>query len=768
MEKKTILLLISVLLCINLVYAQSEDDYFSLKWKAPSKGSVVYVDITDLEDDGIKEIVVGSSEQTIIGASGWVDVLDMEGNSKWRVPYALPGAVAEVFVDDLEGDGEKEIIAAVFSRIHVIAADGQRKWERTPRYGYNIKSLYVDDINNNGEKEIIVGAGSGSVHNELYVINAQGETLWSSRVSGEIHAIASGDLDGDGLKEVLIGCYGRGSTYNRQAAMHVFNSTGEERFNYGTERGVASILVDDIDSDGVREILVGSYQELYILDNGGKDLWQYTTNGLIREIISEDVDNDTVKEIVLGSNNVYSLDEDGSLEWENAVGPEVYDMKAVDLNNDGSKEIIVGSDSGYVLESDGEALWDYPTGNIVKSVCVGDLGNDGYLELALGSADKNVYLFQSETYAKREEAYSNHRIAENNYNKKNFELAREYALKAKGLYSEIEDDKGVRDVETLISKIGSDSERLGQEKTQADAYYNTSVSSYLDGDYINASSYAQKAKYKYSYLKEYEAVDKCNELINNSARFLEIDAQEYLQNSSDIYDTRDYELALEYARKARTNLEWIDKVEDIQDVDELLARIYYGLAEKHNSARDFKNASTFIQKSLYTYRCLENETPSAEIGCNPDNAPMGDITALSERMSGETYEDSRFREELLKIRSLVDNINREDTGNPVDRISDLLGSNALYILVGALVLIVLALLAGSLYLMSKRQIRPKEATGLRRLEKKKLRGDSEEKFEKKKIDEYITRSIDKIKKDRFKGDGLPIKKTMRDAFMEEL
>ncbi len=763
MEKRTILLFISVILCITLVYAES-DDYFGLNWKFSAEGGVVFVDIEDLENDGTQEIIIGSREFMFSGGAGWVNILEKDNNC--RSQYPLPGPLTAMAVADLEGDGEIEIIASVFSRIHVLDKDGKKKWDMSPRYGYNIREIYVDDLDGDGIKEILVGAGpkTSRSRDEIFVISSIGKILWSVHVGGEIHAIASEDLDGDGIKEVLIGCYGRGGTYNRQAVMHVFNSTGKERFKYGTERGVASILVDDIDSDGVKEILVGTYQDLCVLDNEGKDLWQYTTNGLIREILLEDINNDTEKEIILGSNDVYVLESDGDLKWKNSVGPEVYDMTIMDLNKDGLKEIIVGSDSGYVLDSSGETLWEYSTGKIVKAVSVGDLENDGYLELALGSADKNLYLFQSETYAKEEEANSNYKIAEKHYNKKEFDTAMGYVLRAKELYSELENDKGIRDTETLISKIESDSKRLGQEETQADIYYNKSVNSYLAGDYINASKNAQKAKYKYSYLKKYDAVEDCNELINNSNKFLEIEAKEYLQNISDNYDKGDYELALKYAEKSRAGYAWLKDEENTLKVDEFLAKIYYRLTEKHSRVKDFENASIFVQKSLHTYLCLDGKSTSIGIGCDSDNAKIKDIGVLAENISGEKYGDSKYREELLGINSLIERISKEDTGNPLDRISDAIGSNFVYILIVILVLIVISLFIGSLYLMARRQGKSKESKGLMNLEK----GEKKKMVEKKEIDEHMTEPIDKIKKDKLKGEGLPLKETMREALLDEI
>lgn len=754
MENRISLFLICLILCVNLVYAQS-NDYFSLGWTFSSRGGVNFVDIADLGNDSSKEIIVGSSEQTIVGASGWIDALDREGKGKWQ--YFLPGFVSKVFVDDLDGDGKQEVIASVFSRIHLVDSNGQKIWSGSPRNMYTVKSFYADDINKDGKKELIVGAGSGSTHNEVYVMDSSGEILWSSRVSGEVYAITSSDLDGDGALEILVGCYGRGGIDGREAAVHVFNNTGGEILNYATEGGVASLLVDDIDSDGKAEILVGSYAELIVLDNKGGDLWRYATGGVIQDIISEDIDGDGKREIVLGSNDVYALKADGSLKWSNKVGSEVYDLAVIDLNKDGLKEVIVGSDMAYVLDSEGKTMWEYKTGNIVKSISVDDLENDGYLELAIGSADKNTYLFKSDTYAMGGEANKNYEMAESSYNKKDYDNAMNYAKKAKELYLTVKDNKGISDTETLIARIKGDSERTGQEESQADAFYNMSRDLYLAGDYINASKYAQKAKYKYNYLKNYDLVGKCDDLINNSDKFLGIESGKYLRNSSDSLDNGDYELAVEYAWRARSGYDYLKDKEGTLVVDELLAKAYYKLAELRASVRDFENASIFAQKSLHIYRCMENESLLSGVGCSSENLNIREVGVVMEEVSGAGYENSKYQQELLGITSLLGRISKEDTGNPADQISNMVGSNFIYVIVVALTILVIALAVGSLYMMMKWQDKSKGPEGLIGLEGRR----GKRRPERIRVDEYVERSIDKVKKDRLKGEGLPIGKTIQ-------
>ncbi|HIE33756.1 MAG TPA: hypothetical protein EYP86_01280, partial [Candidatus Altiarchaeales archaeon] len=527
---------LSILTCIlmvGLTSAESED-IFNLKFDYKMSGGITNVFLSDLSDSEGKEIIVGSSQQTLVGGAGWVSVLDKDGKQIWQ--YSLPGSILCMDVADLDFDGKDSIIACVFSSVHVIEPD-RSNWDISTRYSYRIGAIHVNDIDDDNFREIIVGSGSGSMNNELFIINKNKKFSWRKRINGQANAIYSADINNDNQREIMVGTVGRQRLLDYSATVTVYNSTGNKLFSYSTENGVTYITSTDINEDGKEEILIGCKDFLYVIDDNGTELWKYVTAGTIRKILVEDIDNNGKLEIILGSNDVYVLDTNGELIWKNNVGAEVYDLQTVDIDKDGLKELLIGSETAYLLDSNGDTIWNYKTENIVKSVVAGDIESDGYIDIVLGTGGGNIYVFQSETYTKKQTATEYYNTAKDLYNKKQLENATEYAERAKEIYTELDDDEGIRNVENLIEQIGRYDLQINQLRLEADSYYNKSFNAYISSDYVNASSYANKAKYKYISLKDYEKIEKCNEIINNSEYFLRIESDIYLKNATDLYNS---------------------------------------------------------------------------------------------------------------------------------------------------------------------------------------------------------------------------------------
>jgi len=108
----------------------------------------------DLNNDGRDEVVAGSN-------SGTVYVLD----STVKVITSKPTSGSVCAINDLDGDGQKEIVIADGATVRVVNRNLAQLWSRT--VGTNIGPVVVSDLDRNGRNEIILGA------DKLYVFEAQ-------------------------------------------------------------------------------------------------------------------------------------------------------------------------------------------------------------------------------------------------------------------------------------------------------------------------------------------------------------------------------------------------------------------------------------------------------------------------------------------------------------------------------------------------------------------------------------------------------------------
>ena len=175
--------------------------------------------VADLDGDGRPE-VIGSAYSIVAldGATG--DLLwrvksghdrdDSDGAD--NVGRTWPGIV----VADVDNDGELEIVTAHGGgRVSVYNADGyfdNGGWPWKNPSGRELRSLAVADLDGDGDLEIIVGRAELNRTN-VWVLEHTGKVRkgWPRLGSGEESAaglyndnIGVGDLDGDGLPEVIV------------------------------------------------------------------------------------------------------------------------------------------------------------------------------------------------------------------------------------------------------------------------------------------------------------------------------------------------------------------------------------------------------------------------------------------------------------------------------------------------------------------------------------------------------------------------------------
>ncbi len=285
--------------------------------------------------------------------------------------------------------------------------------------------IAVSDINADGKDELLVG----NQDSRLYCFDAFGNVLWMYGTKAAIQGTpACADVDHDGRQEVFVG--------DMLGRMWGFDYLGQPLVKWGWPRqtvttgGLSGIFsspaVGDINGDGLDEIVVGTYgQRVYAWTYNGQELpgWPFNNEDTIWSSPAlADIDYDGLKEVVIGADStggpnwpyppgglLYVLEEDASV----APGfpkytPEVtWSSPAVgDIDGDGRYEIVVGtghyytatgkltfeSQRVYAYKHDGSTVPGWPAvvaGSTFSSPAVGDVDGDGTSEIVVGSVMVN-------------------------------------------------------------------------------------------------------------------------------------------------------------------------------------------------------------------------------------------------------------------------------------------------------------------------------------------------------------------------------------------
>ena len=148
-------------------------------------------------------------------------VMNLAGQTSW---YASP------VVADLDGDGEKELIAAYYS-VYVFGSDGTLLDRADEGSGRVYAPHVVVDLEGDGIVEIVCGNS-----HEVYVYEWRNGRLvvkagWPADTttageSPEVRGLAAADLDGDGLIEIVATTTQTQSTADGGAQVFVFASNG--------------------------------------------------------------------------------------------------------------------------------------------------------------------------------------------------------------------------------------------------------------------------------------------------------------------------------------------------------------------------------------------------------------------------------------------------------------------------------------------------------------------------------------------------------------
>ena len=232
----------------------------------------------DLNGDGRADLVVAEFGYDR-GRLLW---LENKGNNHFRDQelYAVPGA-SHVPLVDLNGDGKLDIVALVSQEDEEVLAfenlgDGEfrrRVLHNSSNFDLGSSGLFVTDLNQDGQPDLLLTAGDNlevtypapQPWHGCYLLENKGAWKFGSRriatVPG-VYAAGVGDLDGDGVPEIVLGNMFNNWHHKSAASVVCLKNDGQNNFQTwqiaNAPTHLATVAVGDLNRDGRADIVAGS------------------------------------------------------------------------------------------------------------------------------------------------------------------------------------------------------------------------------------------------------------------------------------------------------------------------------------------------------------------------------------------------------------------------------------------------------------------------------------------------------------------------------
>jgi hypothetical protein len=321
----------------------------------------------DVDGDGDLDLLIGNSgedntsEQNELWLNSGAGIFS---DATWRLPV-LSDATWDVALADVDGDGDLDaLIANLYPGNRLLFNDGSGSFTEAvfgvPLSGLDqTHALALGDVDGDGDLDVVLGTLG---QDRLYLNDGSG---FFSDASGQLpmdveeaQAIALRDMDADGDLDILVGNYSQDRLYLNNGAGVFSDATASQLPARG---GTVALAMGDCDLDGDLDVVFGSQL------NGGTYLALNDGNGSLSDIPSQlpvsatgvcyalaigDVNGDLLPDALIGTSGV---------------------AKSILLQNQGGGSFVDAS-------SQLPAHTDYN-----QSVALGDVDGDGDLDALIGN-----------------------------------------------------------------------------------------------------------------------------------------------------------------------------------------------------------------------------------------------------------------------------------------------------------------------------------------------------------------------------------------------
>jgi hypothetical protein len=404
--------------------------------------------VADLDNDGKQEIVLLIRKHpfklslAILNGAGNIMIQKEMSDYLYRV---IPPVIA-----DIEGDGKLEIILkeSIPGDINVIVLDNKGEitagwpFHRVENVGSTVECYHiVGNFDDDRDLEIVVPVwyydGNDNWFTFIKIYNRDGTILpgWGNfSIPDLIYTPVSVDINQDGYDEIICNDF---SGY-----MHILNRNGQVLFNKNYDKTYGTPAVGDLNNDGILEIVFTTYgggDSLMAVDMAGNELFKVELFSPTRfSPVIGDIDGDRFPDVVVASLwDVNAVNYRGEMiagfpleitKSDRAPSPTI-----TDLDNDGKIEIVASTDSMDSLEDPIIYVWDLDTPydplNMPWPMYQHDVGHSGrYVERSHILPPSDITLLrQINRSLFRKEAYHTFTWAANPRNRKQYDIA-EYRI----------------------------------------------------------------------------------------------------------------------------------------------------------------------------------------------------------------------------------------------------------------------------------------------------------------------------------------------------
>lgn len=234
-------------------------------WENNTGGPVFSVNgVEDFTGDGIPDVVGGASNSSetvgkVYGINGF------NGSTEWTHNTSGSSVWALMQVDDVNGDGKKDVAAGDFSGNVMIlnSVTGNQISQTNIGNVLVLRFEHMDDVNNDGHPDILV-ANSGT-----HAVMVNGFTcaqIWSKTLADKSWTVGNiGDINQDGVNDAIVG-----TLYTANRVYFMDGVSGTTIHSAISNEAIDAIsAIPDIVGDSIMEMVYGGRDGTVMCLSGG-------------------------------------------------------------------------------------------------------------------------------------------------------------------------------------------------------------------------------------------------------------------------------------------------------------------------------------------------------------------------------------------------------------------------------------------------------------------------------------------------------------------